>query len=1159
MKKYINLIIALVLCLSLVGGTLLTPTPVIAEEETGTIEGQVIDSETSLPIANLRVEAFDYDTNAWVASDNTDASGNYTLVVPSGIYKVRAKPSASGLNYVDEYYNNTYSRNNADPVTVTAPGATTGKNFSMEEGGTIEGQVIDSETSLPIANLRAEAFDYDTNAWVASDNTDASGNYTLVVPSGIYKVRAKPSASGLNYVDEYYNNTYSRNNADPVTVTAPDATAGINFSLEEGGTIEGQVIDSATSLPIVNLRVEAKYCATNETMASTNTDASGNYSVLVPTGMYKVMARGTSSGLNYAEKYYNNTYSRNNANPVSVTAPGAVTGINFSLEEGGTIEGQVIDSATSLPIANLRVSITDYATNEWMINANTDADGNYSVVVPSGIYKVKANGASSGLNYVDEYYDNKYGSSSNADPVSVTAPDATTGINIGLEVGGTIEGQVIDSETSLPIANLRVSAFDYDTNEYLGGGNTDASGNYRLVVPTGIYKVRATASDSGSDYANEYYNNTYSRNNADPVSVTTPDATAGINFSLEEGGFISGTVRAVETGLPIVGVTVSAHQRVLGDKPTEWVSDSKTKCDGSYRITVHSGEFTLQTRSPNYALQWHNGSYTLGMALQVEVIVEEEVTGIDFDLEPAGTISGTVYDESSNPLPNILVSVARVIDLTGDFPFSGVGARSYTDALGKYTIAEIPYEKYIVSAGRESQYGTQYWGDQDPVVVSESESPTGIDFYLAQGNTIRGVVTSDGQPVPWARVSVISGTSAHTWPKGFRGSVSAGGDGSYEITSIPECSFWVKARAPGYYRGSYPDSLTMPDIPPLSFTGTGQELSNIDFNLLSGAGGIEGFVYQGDGITPVKDARVEALTLDGGSLGPSMVTTSDGRYNVGGYLWGPNLPPGIHEARIFAPGIAEFRQNVTIVADTISRVDFTWHSTDTGTDVTIEDTINEVTVTFDEVTGSGETWVTVADQIPAPDAGFTFLGTYYDISTQATYSDNISITIHYDDTGMTPEDEEILCLLHWNELTEVWDDVTVERYTAGSEGTDWIRGEVSSLSLLTIGIPPQVTWLPPLSTETPYQAQAGSTVPIKFQLTDTNDNPVSEINVVVTITDSEGVVVLSELANLTGNHYHLNAKSNWDPGMYTIRLSTNQDAIYDLILVEEGKANGKGK
>ena len=265
----------------------------------------------------------------------------------------------------------------------------------------------------------------------------------------------------------------------------------------------------------------------------------------------------------------------------------------------------------------------------------------------------------------------------------------------------------------------------------------------------------------------------------------------------------------------------------------------------------------------------------------------------------------------------------------------------------------------------------------------------------------------------------------------------------------------------------------------------------------------------------------------------------------------------MHQARVFAPGIPEFWQNVTIVADTISRVDFTWHATEPGTDVTIEDPINEVTVTFDEVTDSGQTWVSVSDQEPAPTTGFDFLGTYYDISTTATCTGNITMTIAYDEADIPDgQAEEDLRLLHWDGA--VPDDVTVLPVDTDN---NQITGVVTSLCRLAVGIPPVVTWLPPLSNETAYQAQAGSTVPVKFQLTDADGNMVSDQNVMVTVMpNSGGVAVLTGLAiyetEIPG--YRINVKTKgWDIGDYTIHISINQDAEYDLSVVEKGKAKGK--
>jgi hypothetical protein len=68
---------------------------------------------------------------------------------------------------------------------------------------------------------------------VAGANTDASGNYTLSgLPEGGYIVKTCAHCTGLSYVDKYYNDAYSRQDADSVTVAPPGDTGGINFTME---------------------------------------------------------------------------------------------------------------------------------------------------------------------------------------------------------------------------------------------------------------------------------------------------------------------------------------------------------------------------------------------------------------------------------------------------------------------------------------------------------------------------------------------------------------------------------------------------------------------------------------------------------------------------------------------------------------------------------------------------------------------------------------------------------------------------------------------------------------------------------------------------------------------------------------------------------------
>ncbi|MFC1943080.1 leucine-rich repeat domain-containing protein [Chloroflexota bacterium] len=239
----------------------------------------------------------------------------------------------------------------------------------------------------------------------------------------------------------------------------------------------------------------------------------------------------------------------------------------------------------------------------------------------------------------------------------------------------------------------------------------------------------------------------------------------------------------------------------------------------------------------------------------------------------------------------------------------------------------------------------------------------------------------------------------------------------------------------------------------------------------------------------------------------------------------------------------------------------TEYETPPGDNIVISDNYSGVTLEFTSINQSGITSILVSDENPSDNTTeFLFLDKYYDINTEASYSGNITIIIAYDEADIPDgQVEEGLRLYHWNGAA--WEDVTV--LPVDMEG-NLITGIVASFSRFAVGTGPQITWLPPLSNETPYQAQADSTVPIIFQLTDLNGNLVIDASVMVIVTrdrDSDGLPVLSKFADFKGNHYHLNVKTKgWEPGEYTINVSVPDfyfGVKYGLSLVEKGQAKRK--
>lgn len=401
-------------------------------------------------------------------------------------------------------------------------------------------------------------------------------------------------------------------------------------SLGQGGTISGFVheADDITAIP------DAQVCVTDyDTGAGfgcAGTDAVGHYQMDgLPSGNYRVSAEAAG----FVTEFFDDVYGWHDAEPVLVTAPD-VTRLDFALELAGRITGTVTHGTTAIP--DLHVYATDYDTGQWVAGVNTDSGGAYTLFVPTGTYRVGACGQCSGLAYAHEFYADKY-YYDEATPVSVMAPDTTSGIAFALEVAGRVNGTVTDGATG--ISDLHVQAFDYDTNRWVWGWNTDDNGNYTLFVPTGTYCIRTCACCSGLPYADKFYNDTYDYNQCMPVSVTAPETPSDINFVLEIGGSISGVVYSDGEAEPIPNVQV-------------WVS----RCDGISwwtcgATTNEQGEYTI-TGLPD-------GSYHV-------------TTYHDFCASGSGYI-GEMYDDTHNEHDAICVEVTRPADTGGiDFYLAGV-------------------------------------------------------------------------------------------------------------------------------------------------------------------------------------------------------------------------------------------------------------------------------------------------------------------------------------------------------------------------------------------------------------------------------------------------------------------------------------------------------
>ena len=125
--------------------------------------------------------------------------------------------------------------------------------------------------------------------------------------------------------------------------------------------------------------------------------------------------------------------------------------------------------------------------------------------------------------------------------------------------------------------------------------------------------------------------------------------------------------------------------------------------------------------------------------------------------------------------------------------------------------------------------------------------------------------------------------------------------------------------------------------------------------------------------------------------------------------------------------------------------------TATASGQSVEISLHNVTLTFDNVTAPGETEMTLTSTGPAADSGFMILPStlaeYCNLTTTAAYDGMVEICITYDDLILQKLNENSIDLMQWSGAA--WSDITVSL----DAGNNTICGTASSLLLDVLAIP----------------------------------------------------------------------------------------------------------
>jgi hypothetical protein len=315
----------------------------------GSISGTVTDSVSEDGIDNIWVCAHNaFLLGPFGGCAFTDINGKYTIpdVAPSS-YKVVIDEEGR-YGYLSQWFDGKATRGEADAVTVGEGQAVTGVDAELSQGGQISGNVTDVDTGEPIEGIRACAPDvngYPEGGVIHCGKSDAAGDYLIEsLPTGSYEVEffveEKP-----NYVIQFYDHKALWSEAEPVAVTAPLLTPGIDAAMSEGVQITGRLTEAGSGGPVKWVIVCALNPGTEAIAGCDESAEDGTYSIAgLPPAPYVVSfaVDFEEDGLvlhpdGYVRQYYDHRATFAEASSVAGPVAGSYGGIDAELVKGPEI------------------------------------------------------------------------------------------------------------------------------------------------------------------------------------------------------------------------------------------------------------------------------------------------------------------------------------------------------------------------------------------------------------------------------------------------------------------------------------------------------------------------------------------------------------------------------------------------------------------------------------------------------------------------------------------------------------------------------------------------------------------------------------------------------------------------------------------------------
>ncbi|MGA2075541.1 MAG: carboxypeptidase-like regulatory domain-containing protein [Terriglobia bacterium] len=384
-------------------------------------------------------------------------------------------------------------------------------------------------------------------------------------------------------------------------------------------------------------------------------------------------------------------------------------------------------------------------------------------------------------------------------------------------------------------------------------------------------------------------------------STIAQTATSGPQSPLANApaGSISGRVYRADTGAPLPGNVLTLHlnrRPVLSEGPPGGPPTARSGPEGGYAFaSVDPGSYSIQI--------WPSAGFVTPEPPIQRVMVPSEggAQNIDFRLQPAGVISGSVHDEYNDPLQGMAVSVfcqnPNLNPATVAYPGYGE-TYALTDDQGNFRVSPLaPGHCYIAVATNPPDRGplvrAKFYPNADSMETAQllevkpGEEISNIRFQIplalmgnvgilrvgqqvlpppstgaGMGSVSGHIYRADtGAPIAGAIIQLIH----HFDPAQIEGSAPVfspqaartGTDGAYAFACVEPGAYTIRLQRQGFAPMSGQQPTETDPGPSQISLESGQHMDNLDYRLQP-TGVISGTVHDQDGV-PLQGLTVTAF------------------------------------------------------------------------------------------------------------------------------------------------------------------------------------------------------------------------------------------------------------------------------------------------------------